>query len=122
VTADSLTFDRLVGALEDLVSQERALLAGEDLAGLRHTQSRAEPIVQELVRLGEKAVTPATRARLEALLIQRQQSQETLRARVASLSEALRQNEANQRRAARIAPAYASHGGGDAARRLSVRG
>jgi len=122
MTAPVATFGRLLGALEDLVAQEAALLAGEDYAGMRKAQDRAEPLVAELARLGAAVATPAIRPRLDALLARRRQNLERLTSRIGQVRDALRDAQARQRRIAQVVPAYVGQITIGSQRKLSAQG
>jgi len=121
VQLHSASFVRLLGALEELASQESMLLAEEDYDGLRRTQDRAAPIVNELARVGSGNVSPALRPRLEALLARRQENLDRLSARIEDVRDALLRTQANQVRVSRIAPAYGRHPAAAPQRHLSAR-
>jgi flagellar biosynthesis/type III secretory pathway chaperone len=99
-------FDRLLGALDDLVAQEAATLAQRDFPAVESIQRRAEPLVAALAALGPTAATVPARARVETLLARRQNSIEFLETELAAARAELSLVEESAGRVARIAPVY----------------
>ena len=65
-------FNRLLGALDELVAQETATLASRDFEAISEIQQRAAPLVEGLTALGVDAADDIARARVAALLARRQ--------------------------------------------------
>jgi hypothetical protein len=86
--ATESTVTRLLGALEDLVAQETALLAAGYYRDAIAIQRRAAPVVARLCELGSMpgAATVAIRRRVSALLSRRGQSLATLLGRRLTLN------------------------------------
>lgn len=96
---------RLVAALEDLAAQEEASLRAKDFAAVASLQARAGAVVADLVsRAGE--VSAVLRARIIAVLEQRERSSARLAEAIAETREALRETDRSQRRVAQVAPVY----------------
>jgi hypothetical protein len=95
-------------ALEELVAQESANLRNLDVVEAVQITERAAPLVQ---RLGELASDPSVallRPRVEALLVQRQQSAQILDAHLARMQSELRRIDEARARLSRVAPVYGS--------------
>lgn len=122
MNAPATVMFRLLGALEDLVTQEAMQLAGENFEAVRQTQERAAPLVTELARLGRMTAIPAVRPRIEALLARRRQNQERLSGQIQRVREALQGTQAKRLRIAQIAPAYGRQTPIGSLRQLSVQG
>lgn len=102
------TATRLISALEELVAQESANLRNLDLVEAVQVTERAAPLV---LKLGELAADPGVaplRPRVEALIIQRQQSTQMLDAHLARMQSELRRIDEARARLSRVAPAYGS--------------
>ena len=106
MTAAESTFVRLLVALEDFAAQEAVELEGGNIAAVQSIQRRADPVVEELVRLGRSAIPPEIHSRLVALVHQRVQNQENLERRIGRMRDALGQTQSNLRRIGQIAPVY----------------
>ena len=87
-TATESTVVRLLGALEDLVGQEAALLAAGCYQDAIAIQRRAAPVVARLCELGSRpgGATGAIRQRVAAVLSRRGQSLAALLSRRLSLT------------------------------------
>lgn len=107
------TATRLIASLEELVAQEAANLRNLDLVEAVQITERAAPLV---LRLGELAADPDVaplRARVEALIIQRQQSVLMLDSHLARMQSELRRIDEARARLSRVAPAYGSGPGAE---------
>lgn len=100
--------ERLLGALEDLVHQERVAVHAGDHERLRFLQERTEPLIAALVELGAPAAHPAIRARLGALLRCRENWLAQLEDQIATTRAALDEICARRSQLDRIRPAYRS--------------
>ncbi len=98
--------ERLLGALEDLVQQERVAVHAGDHERLRELQRRTEPLIAALVELGVPAGRPALRARLGALLRCRESWLARLEEQIATTRSALDEIRARRSQLDRIRPAY----------------
>ncbi len=102
------TCARLLVALEDLSAQEAATLREGDFAAVAEIQARSAPLVEYLGTHGPAIADGAFLARMRALLLRRSESAEWLAAQIERTREELRQTQASEQRAARIAPVYGS--------------
>jgi hypothetical protein len=101
------TLHRLLGALEDLVSQEEILLGAADYAGLCAAQDRSAPLVVRLADLAAQADT-AAQERVAGVVARRTRIIGLLGTDIARARAELSEMAASQHRAARIAPVYRS--------------
>jgi len=117
-------FQRLVSALDDLVTQEAVNLNDRDFEAVLDLQRRADPIVTALAELGVAVADAMTRARLTSLLARRQGNIDVLESQLATTREELEAVQASAGRIARIAPIYGRAGafGGGAAGQFSAAG
>ena len=97
---------RLVAALEDLAAQEAACLGTSDYATLAALQERAAPFVEFLAQHGPEVANRALKERIFALMAKRDATVMTLTGEMERAREQLGALQANQRRVARVAPAY----------------
>lgn len=100
------TFNRLVGALEDLVTQEAATLAERNYEAAGQIQLRAQPVVEAIADLGGSVSDAVARARVAGLLARRQHSIDFLESQLATARAELMAVQESTLRAAQIAPAY----------------
>jgi hypothetical protein len=100
------TFNRLVGALEDLVTQEAATLAERNYEATGQIQLRAQPLVEAIAGLGDSVSDEVARARVAGLLARRQHSIDFLESQLATARAELMAVQESTLRAAQIAPAY----------------
>ena len=100
------TCARLLGALEDLGEREAGALHEGDFSTVVELQGRAAPLVEFLGTHGPAIADHAFLTRMRAFLLRRQASGEWLAALIDQTREELRQTQASERRAARIAPVY----------------
>lgn len=108
--ATESTVTRLLGALEELVTQETVLLAAGCYRDAIAIQRRAAPVVTRLCELGSLpgAATAAVRRRVAAVLSRRGQSVATLLSRRLSLN-AERQRLSEARLRLRQVSGYSRH-------------
>jgi hypothetical protein len=100
------TFNRLVGALDELVTREAATLAEHDYAGVSAIQQRAEPLVEALAAMGSFVDDAVARARVAGLLARRQHSIDFLETQLATARAELMAVQNSALRVAQIAPVY----------------
>ena len=103
------TFNRLVGALEDLVTREAATLAEHDYQAVQEIQQRAAPVVDAIAALGGDIADEVARARVAGLLARRQHSIDALEAQLATARAELMAVQESTQRAAKILPVYGRH-------------
>ncbi|MBI2517604.1 MAG: hypothetical protein HYV95_11940 [Opitutae bacterium] len=113
------TAKRLITALEELVAQEAANLRNLDLVEAVQVTERAAPLVQKLGELANEPGVAPLRPRVEALIIQRQQSTQMLDSHLARMQSELRRIDEARARLSKVAPAYGS-GGAPAVSRLNT--
>lgn len=106
------TFDRLLGALDELVAQETATLASGDFEAVADIQQRAAPLVDGLTALGAEAADDIARARVAALLARRQHNIDFIETQLATAREELLALQEGARRVARVLPVYGRADGG----------
>ena len=99
-------FNRLLGALDELVAQETATLADRDFEGVREIQERAAPVVAGLAELGPDVADELARARVAGLLARRQHNIDFIETQLATVREELQSLQESTRRVASIAPVY----------------
>lgn len=98
---------RIVGALEDLVSQEALALENGDIAAVLDLQDRTAPLVEFLTTVPlSHATAPGIRGRIAALQERRAQTEARLRVELDRARAELQETVLGQRRAAQIAPVY----------------
>jgi hypothetical protein len=100
------TFDRLVEALDELVTREAATLAEHDYQTVNEIQRRADPVVEALASLGGLVSDAVARARVAGLLARRQHSIDFLETQLATARAELMAVQASTLRVAQIAPVY----------------
>lgn len=116
-------FNRLLGALDELVALEAATLAQRDFTAVDAIQRRAEPLVAGLAELGPEAADARARARVASLLSRRQHSIEFLESQLATAREELNSVQESTQRVARIAPVYGrAESAGPASSKLNAAG
>jgi len=99
-------FNRLVEALEDLVTHEAATVAEHNYAAVADIQRRSEPVVEAIAELGGVVADAVARARVAGLLARRQHSIDYIESQLATARSELMAVQESTLRAARIAPAY----------------
>lgn len=99
------TCDRLLSALEDLVSEEAGLLADEQVGAMVALQERMAPLVDRLVALAGSA-DATLQMRVRALVARRAYVGAELAARLAHLRTELDRMTATKHTVSRIAPVY----------------
>ncbi|MEO6004635.1 MAG: hypothetical protein ABIZ04_14700 [Opitutus sp.] len=99
-------FNRLVGALDDLVTQEAATLAERNFEGAVEIQERAEPLVSAIADLGAVVADAVARARVAGLLARRQHNIDFLESQLATARAELMAIQGSALRVAQIAPVY----------------
>lgn len=100
------TFNRLVGALEELVTREAATLAEHDYQAVHEIQQRAAPVVDAIAALGRDIADEVARARVAGLLARRQHSIDALESQLATARAELMAVQESSLRAAKIGPVY----------------
>ena len=104
--ASQKRFNRLIGALEDLVTQEAATIAEHNFEAVGEIQRRTQPLVEAIAGMGDQVADSVARARVASLLAQRQQSIDFLESQLATARSEMMAVQESTRRAARIAPVY----------------
>lgn len=99
-------FHRLLGALDELVSQEANDVAAGDFEAVGAVQRRAAPVVAELAALGPDVANDLARARVAALLARRQHNIDLIETQLATARAELLAVQESASRLGRIAPAY----------------
>ena len=104
--ASQQRFNRLVGALEDLVTHEAATIAGHNFEAVGEIQQRAQPLVEAIAGMGADVADAVARARVAALLARRQHSIEYLESQLETARSEMMAIQESTLRAAKIAPVY----------------
>ena len=99
-------FNRLVGALDELVTREAATLAEHDYTAVVQIQSSAEPLVAAIADMGSVISDAVARARVAGLLARRQHSIDFLESQLATARSELMAVQESTVRVAKIAPVY----------------
>lgn len=99
-------FNRLVGALDELVTREAATLAEHDYTAVAQIQSSAEPLVAAIADMGSVISDAVARARVAGLLARRQHSIDFLESQLATARSELMAVQESSVRVAKIAPVY----------------
>src|SRR4051812_34215837 len=99
-------FNRLVSALDELVTREAATLAEHDFDAAGEIQKRAEPLVEAIADLGSVISDAVARARVAGLMARRQHSIDFLETQLATARDELMAVQESTLRVARIAPVY----------------
>ena len=99
-------FDRLVGALDDLVTREAATLAEKDYVAVAEIQRSAEPVVAAIADMGSVIADAVARARVASLLARRQHSIDFIESQLATARSELMAVQESSVRVAKIAPVY----------------
>lgn len=115
-------FNRILSALDELVTQEMVTARAGDYASVDEIQRRAAPLVETLAELGPEAADAAARARVAGLLARRQHNIDFIESQLATAQAELLAVQTSTSRVARIAPAYARAEGSPTARRFSAAG
>jgi hypothetical protein len=100
---------RLVGALEDLASQESATLRAGRLLEAIEIQKRSESLV-ESVAFTRVEISGPLRGRIEALVQRRRETDAWIATEIEAIRRKLNEAAETQRRVARIVPAYGRPG------------
>ena len=100
------TFNRLVGALEDLVAHEAASLAEHNYEAVGDIQRRTQTVVEAIADLGSMVSDAVARARVAGLLARRQHNIDFIESQLATARFELMAVQESTLRAAKIAPAY----------------
>lgn len=96
---------RLVGALEDLVSQETVCVRNRDFAAVADIQQRLGPLIEHLA--AHSSDTDAgIRVRMAAVIKARDESSAWLQKEMDRTRAELGELQASKRRVAQVAPAY----------------
>jgi hypothetical protein len=106
MTAPLKKFNRLVGALEELVTQEAAVLAENNFEAVGEIQSRAQPLVEAIAGMGDDVSDAVARARVAGLLARRQHNIDFIESQLATARAELIAVQESTHRAAKIAPVY----------------
>jgi hypothetical protein len=99
-------FNRLVGALEELVTHEAAVLAEHDYEAVGDVQRRAQPLVEAIAGMGDDISDAVARARVAGLLARRQHNIDFLECQLATARAELMAVQESSLRASKIAPVY----------------
>ncbi len=99
-------FDRLLSALDDLVTQEAMTVKAGDYAAVGDIQRRADPLVSMIATLGPEVDDAMARARVAALLARRQHNIDFIEAQLATARDELEAVQESIRRMAKMAPVY----------------
>ena len=99
-------FNRLVEALEDLVTHEAATVAEHNYAAVADIQRRSEPVVEAIAELGGVVADAVARARVAGLLARRQHSIDYIESQLATARSELMAVQESTSRVAQIGPAY----------------
>lgn len=99
-------FNRLVSALDDLVTREAATIAEKDYAAVAEIQRSAEPVVEAIADMGSIISDAVARARVAGLLARRQHSIDFLESQLATARSELMAVQESSVRVAKIAPVY----------------
>ncbi|MEO7597403.1 MAG: hypothetical protein ABIV50_00610 [Opitutus sp.] len=99
-------FNRLVSALDDLVTREAATLAEKDYAAVAEIQRSAEPVVAAITDMGSVISDAVARARVAGLLARRQHSLDFIESQLETARSELMAVQESSVRVAKIAPVY----------------
>jgi hypothetical protein len=99
-------FNRLVSALDELVTREAATLAEHDYEKVIEIQRSAGPVVDAIAGLGSAISDDVARARVAGLLARRQHSIDALETQLATARAELMAVQESTLRVAQIAPVY----------------
>ena len=99
-------FNRLVSALDDLVTQEAANVALGDFEAVLEIQRRTGPLVAAVASLGAGVANAMAQARIASLLSRRQGNIELIESQLATVRAEMRAVQESAGRVARIAPVY----------------
>ena len=120
--SESQKFNRILSALDELVTQEMVTARAGDYAAVNEIQRRAAPLVETLADLGPDAADAAAQARVAGLLARRQHNIDFIESQLATARAELLAVQTSTGRMARIAPAYARAEGTSYARRFHAAG
>ena len=104
-------FNRLVEALEDLVTHEAATVAERDYVAVADIQRRSQPLVEAIAELGSVVSDAVARARIAGLLARRQHSIDHIESQLATARSEMMAVQESTSRVAQIGPAYGRLGG-----------
>lgn len=99
-------FDRLLGALDELITLEALTLKAGDYAAVGEIQRRVQPVLTTVVNLGGDCADRLVRARVAGLLARRQHSIEFIETQLETARAELAAVQESASRMAKIAPAY----------------
>jgi len=99
-------FNRLVSALDELVTREAATLAEHDYEKVIEIQRSSAPVVDAIAGLGREISDDVARARVAGLLARRQHSIDVLETQLATARAELMAVQESTLRVAQIAPVY----------------
>jgi hypothetical protein len=99
-------FNRLVEALEDLVTHEAATVAEHNYGAVADIQRRTQPLVEAIAELGSVVSDAVARARVAGLLARRQHSIDYIESQLATARSELMAVQESASRVAQIGPAY----------------
>jgi hypothetical protein len=122
VQSESHKFNRILSALDELVTQEMVTARAGDYAAVDEIQRRAAPLVETLSELGAEVADATAQARVAGLLARRQHNIDFIESQLATVRAELLAVQTSTGRVARIAPAYARAEGASLARRFSAAG
>jgi len=98
-------FQRVLGALEDLVAQEELLLLAGDFSALAELQDRAEPLV-EFLAAASSVADESLRGRVSAVIGRRTVSGKKLSQQIDQVRGDLREIQTSRQRLVQVVPAY----------------
>ena len=104
--ASQQRFNRLVGALEELVTHEAATIAEHNFEAVGEIQRRTQPLVEAIASMGDQVADSVARARVAGLLARRQHSIDFLESQLETARSELMAVQESTVRAAKIAPIY----------------
>ena len=116
------TFDRLLGALEELAACESIQVAAGDQAGMLETQQRAARVVEHLAGLGLDPADDPARDRLAALLRTREITCRAISNRMEEIGVEMARVRLDLRRLIVVGSFYQAGGNRPAGRQLAVVG
>ena len=99
-------FNRLVEALEELVTHEAASLGEHKFDAVADIQRRTEPVVEAIAELGSLVSDAVARARVAGLLARRQHNIDYIESQLATARSELMAVQESTSRVAQIGPAY----------------
>ena len=100
------TAQRLIAALDELVTQESVVIRTMDFSAAVELRERAAPIVEKLCALAADPLVAGLRPRLDGLLERGTQNSQFLDAQLARMQDELNRVGEAHGRLRRVAPAY----------------